>query len=115
MLAHPVETTGVLETAWARARAMPWLAFMTSLVAVQVPWVTMLACCQLYQVSCLAMTTNERLNVARYTRFHTGVPGKWKSPYNQGWWGNLVSFWGLRLKVPNKGRCSGKLLSQYKV
>ena len=33
-------------------------------------WVFCLAVCQTYQISCLAMTTNERMNAGRYTHFH---------------------------------------------
>ena len=35
-------------------------------------WVSCLAVCQLYQVVCLAMTTNERMNAGRYRHFQSG-------------------------------------------
>ena len=41
------------------------------------------------------MTTNERMNLKRYKRFHTGRPGVYLSPYNLGWKLNLASFCGL--------------------
>jgi len=87
-----------LDSWWARAKNQPWLAFMAVLTGLQIPWVTLLTCCQLYQVGFLAMTTNERMNAARYPRFHTGIPGKYHSPYNQGCQRNLLTFWGFSLK-----------------
>ena len=51
---------------WSRAKARPWvssfpqstlpqLALLAGLVGLQVPWVTLLTCCQLYQVHTLKL------------------------------------------------------------
>ena len=45
---------------------------MTIFIFVNFPWNLFLTICQVYQVTCLAMTTNERINVARYKHFQTG-------------------------------------------
>ena len=36
-------------------------------------WVSCLGVCQIYQVVVLAMTTNERMNAARYRHFQSGT------------------------------------------
>ena len=36
-------------------------------------WVSCLGVCQIYQVAVLAMTTNERMNAARYRHFQSGM------------------------------------------
>lgn len=116
LTAPPHPSGGILETGWALAREQPWLAFMAALVGLNLPWVIILTCCQIYQVSCLAMTTNERMNVVRYTRFHTGVPGKYRSPYDQGWWRNFWSFWGVKMRqFSGKGDDRRSLLGLYQV
>ena len=38
------------------------------------------------------MTTNERMNLARYVHFHTSRRGFYDSPFNRGYWQNLVDF-----------------------
>ena len=45
-----------------------------------------------FQITCLAMTTNERMNLSRYSHFHTGNRGKFSSPFDRGAWQNLVDF-----------------------
>ena len=50
------------------------VVFMTIFIFVNFPWNLFLTICQVYQVTCLAMTTNERINVARYKHFQTGQP-----------------------------------------
>ena len=45
-----------------------------------------------FQITCLAMTTNERMNLSRYSHFHTGKRGKFSSPFDRGAWQNLVDF-----------------------
>ena len=55
-------------------------------------WTVLLLVCQVYQISHLAMTTNERMNVRRYKHFHTSRPGVYSSPFSDGHVRNLVRF-----------------------
>jgi palmitoyltransferase ZDHHC13/17 len=52
-------------------------------------WVTILTVCQTYQIVCLGMTTNERVNHGRYKHFQ--VKGG-KSPFTRGPYHNCVDF-----------------------
>lgn len=54
-------------------------------------WVSMLLGCQIYQIVWLGMTTNERINAARYEHFIPHGKG-YKSPYNRGKSQNLLDF-----------------------
>jgi hypothetical protein len=38
------------------------------------------------------MTTNERMNMSRYTHFHTNRRGIYNSPFDRGVWQNFVDF-----------------------
>ena len=50
-----------------------------------------------FQIVCLAMTTNERMNLSRYTHFHSNEKkGKFSSPFDRGMWQNLVDFAQIR-------------------
>ena len=51
-----------------------------------------------FQIVCLAMTTNERMNLSRYTHFHSKneKKGKFNSPFDRGMWQNLVDFAQIR-------------------
>ena len=42
------------------------------------------------------MTTNERMNLARYAHFHTNKRGSYNSPFDRGIWQNMVDFVGFR-------------------
>lgn len=52
-------------------------------------WVTVLTVCQTYQVICLGMTTNERMNRGRYRHFQNKGG---KSPFTRGPFQNLIDF-----------------------
>jgi len=75
----------------------PWVMFMLLNSLFHSCWVSCLAVCQLYQVVVLAMTTNERMNQARYKHFHTGRRGVMRSPFDRGAWQNFVDLTGWRL------------------
>lgn len=91
----------------------PWVAFAGANAGFHFCWVFTLAICQTYQISCLAMTTNERMNAGRYTHFHKrdssashghshGLGGTHiESPFDKGWLQNIVDF--------AEWRCSGFL------
>ena len=52
-------------------------------------------CVRCAQVGCLAMTTNERVNAARYPHLHTGRKGRYAAPWNRGVAANMLEFFGL--------------------
>lgn len=75
----------------------PWFAMELCVAWFAFFWIGCLMLQQLYQISCLAMTTNERLNAHRYTHFHQQKqPGdarrsRYRSPFH--WGGMLVNAW----------------------
>lgn len=86
------EEFGFVGTIYKMCHCNPWVAFVAVNAGLHFMWVATLTICQIYQVAILAMTTNERMNVGRYTQFHTGRRGVFKSPYDRGCWQNLVDF-----------------------
>ncbi|CAH2092312.1 unnamed protein product [Euphydryas editha] len=78
--------------AWAACD--PWLAWVSLNAAFHLFWVTVLACCQLYLVVCLGMTTNEQLNRGRYRHFQARGG---RSPFTRGPLNNLADFLGCGL------------------
>ncbi|XP_064599843.1 palmitoyltransferase ZDHHC17-like isoform X2 [Liolophura sinensis] len=94
--------TGVL---WKICSHSPWVGWMGLNGLIHLGWVAALLCCQLYQVIFLSMTTNERLNIHRYSHFNAGKPNSHASPFHRGYLKNLVDFFGWRccgLCRPNK-------------
>ncbi|PVD34087.1 hypothetical protein C0Q70_05350 [Pomacea canaliculata] len=60
-------------------KASPWVGWIGLNAVGHLIWVTVLFVCQLYQVAWLGMTTNERLNKARYfyqQQLMGGMPGQ---------------------------------------
>lgn len=72
----------------------PWVAWIAANGILHIIWVTGLLLCQLYQISCLAMTTNERMNCTRYKHFQQGKQGESQSPFHRGAFQNLIDFFG---------------------
>lgn len=90
--------TGYIDNLKAACLCSPWVVMMMTMCVFHCMWVTCLAVCQLYQVIVLAMTTNERMNAGRYRHFQSGGGrGVHISPFDRGWWQNLVDFLGWRL------------------
>jgi hypothetical protein len=88
---------GYLAHVKAACLCSPWVVMMMVMCLFHTVWVTCLAVCQLYQVVVLAMTTNERMNAGRYRHFQSGGRGSGQaSPFDRGWWQNLVDFLGWR-------------------
>lgn len=79
-----------------RVWCAPWVAWITTHALMHFFWVGVLLLCQLYQISILASTTNERLNCSRYEHFKTTSPHKFQSPFSRGYIQNLVDFYGWR-------------------
>ncbi|XP_059142261.1 palmitoyltransferase ZDHHC17-like [Physella acuta] len=68
--------TGIIYKA---LKASPWVAWIALNVIAHLVWVSTLFVCQMYQITWLAMTTNERMNQMRYWGMH-----KMANPANDG-------------------------------
>ncbi|CAG9819647.1 unnamed protein product [Phaedon cochleariae] len=66
-----------------------WVAWVALNALFHSVWVFMLFICQMYQITCLGMTTNERMNRGRYSHF---IANSGKSPFSNGPVANLVEF-----------------------
>ncbi|XP_062560305.1 palmitoyltransferase Hip14 isoform X2 [Armigeres subalbatus] len=67
----------------------PWVGWVMANALLHMSWVTVLTICQSYQVVCLGMTTNERMNRGRYRHFQAKGG---KSPFTRGPVKNLFDF-----------------------
>jgi len=88
---------GYYMTLKSAAKCGPWVLFILVMCVFHFIWVGCLAVCQTYQVVWLAMTTNERMNAARYKHFQRVSRGVHKSPFDRGLLQNTVDFFGLQL------------------
>ncbi|XP_046671938.1 palmitoyltransferase Hip14 [Homalodisca vitripennis] len=89
-------TAGLIDSGmWQYAQCDSWVAWVAANAFLHSIWVATLFGCQLYQISILGMTTNERMNAGRYRHFH-GSSGGTKSPFHRGKCQNLVDFLQLR-------------------
>lgn len=91
------EDEGYYMTLKSAAKCGPWVLFILVMCVFHFIWVGCLAVCQTYQVVWLAMTTNERMNAARYKHFQRVSRGVHKSPFDRGLLQNTVDFFGLKL------------------
>jgi palmitoyltransferase len=75
----------------------PWVTWVMLNMGFHAVWVSCLTACQLYQVICLAMTTNERMNAGRYKHFTRNRQGHVITPFNKGMVNNIadVTGWGF--------------------
>jgi len=87
---------GYLSTLKSSALCAPWVLFILLMSLFHCIWVTCLGVCQIYQVLFLAMTTNERMNAARYRHFQSVGRGVHKSPFDNGFLQNTLDFFGLK-------------------
>ena len=78
-----------------------WIGWIMTNVLLHLTWVILLTICQTYQVVCLGMTTNERMNRGRYRHFQAKDG---KSPFTRGPIRNLADFLGCSCfgLVPSK-------------
>ncbi|KAK9730918.1 Ankyrin repeats (3 copies) [Popillia japonica] len=67
----------------------PWVAWVGANSLLHFTWVLMLLVCQLYQISCIGMTANERMNRGRYSHF---INNSGKSPFSKGPLTNIAEF-----------------------
>lgn len=68
-----------------------WVSWIMINAVLHSLWVSTLLGCQTYQIIWLGMTTNERINAARYEHFIPYGKG-YKSPYNRGKIQNFLDF-----------------------
>uniref|UniRef100_A0A1A9WGH9 Palmitoyltransferase n=1 Tax=Glossina brevipalpis TaxID=37001 RepID=A0A1A9WGH9_9MUSC len=66
-----------------------WIGWVMANSLLHMSWVILLTICQTYQVICLGMTTNERMNRGRYRHFQARGG---QSPFTRGPLNNLVDF-----------------------
>lgn len=77
----------------------PWIGWVMANAFLHILWVTILTICQSYQIVCLGMTTNERMNRGRYRHF-MALNGK--SPFSRGPIKNLIDFFEWSWCGPQK-------------
>lgn len=75
-----------------------WVAWVATNALLHAAWVSTLFTCQMYQIMCLGMTTNERMNSGRYKHFHKSgrLNGAPHSPFHRGLCQNLIDFAQVR-------------------
>lgn len=61
----------------------PWVAFFTIIAAFNLFWITCLCICHIYQAVFIGLTTNERMNLNRYTHF-SDKEGNYHNPFHFG-------------------------------
>ncbi|XP_023244281.1 palmitoyltransferase ZDHHC17-like [Centruroides sculpturatus] len=81
---------------WLSLSVNGWVSWIASNAALHGMWVGCLLVCQIYQIVWLAMTTNERMNCARYSHFKRNKQGIIISPFHHGVCRNLVDFFEWR-------------------
>lgn len=72
----------------------PWVGWVMMNAFLHLIWVTVLLVCQKYQIVCLGMTTNERMNKDRYRHF---IARGGKSPFDKGPIKNFIEFFECNL------------------
>ncbi|KQK73916.1 palmitoyltransferase ZDHHC17 [Amazona aestiva] len=77
------------------ATCSPWMFWMFLNSVFHFMWVAVLLMCQMYQISCLGITTNERMNARRYKHFKVTTTSI-ESPFNHGCIRNVIDFFEFR-------------------
>ncbi|XP_015416816.1 PREDICTED: palmitoyltransferase ZDHHC17 isoform X2 [Myotis davidii] len=77
------------------ATCSPWMFWMFLNSIFHFMWVAVLLMCQMYQISCLGITTNERMNARRYKHFKVTTTSI-ESPFNHGCVRNVIDFFEFR-------------------
>jgi len=86
MLESPTDFLGAMR---AIGNCDAWVGWVMGNALLHMSWVILLTICQTYQVICLGMTTNERMNRGRYRHFQAKGG---HSPFTRGPIQNLVDF-----------------------
>lgn len=82
-------STNIFDTIHIIASCNAWVGWVLVNALLHSSWVSVLTACQMYQVVCLGMTTNERMNRGRYRHFQANGG---KSPFTRGWIHNFFDF-----------------------
>uniref|UniRef100_A0A4W3ICA4 Palmitoyltransferase n=1 Tax=Callorhinchus milii TaxID=7868 RepID=A0A4W3ICA4_CALMI len=77
------------------ASCSPWVFWMFLNSLFHLMWVAVLLMCQMYQIACLGITTNERMNARRYKHFKVTTTTI-ESPFNHGCIRNIIDFFEFR-------------------
>ncbi|XP_067855387.1 palmitoyltransferase ZDHHC17 isoform X2 [Heptranchias perlo] len=77
------------------ASCSPWIFWMFLNSLFHFLWVAVLLMCQMYQIACLGITTNERMNARRYKHFKVTTTTI-ESPFNHGCIRNIIDFFEFR-------------------
>ncbi|XP_051885869.1 palmitoyltransferase ZDHHC17 isoform X1 [Pristis pectinata] len=77
------------------ASCSPWVFWMFLNSLFHFLWVAVLLMCQMYQIACLGITTNERMNARRYKHFKVTTTTI-ESPFNHGCIRNIIDFFEFR-------------------
>ncbi|GAB1295559.1 Palmitoyltransferase ZDHHC17 [Apodemus speciosus] len=77
------------------ATCSPWMFWMFLNSVFHFMWVAVLLMCQMYQITCLGITTNERMNARRYKHFKVTTTSI-ESPFNHGCVRNIIDFFEFR-------------------
>lgn len=84
-----LSSDGYWKTMVEMGQCAPWVTWVSVNAVLHLTWVLILLICQLYQIMCLGMTANERMNRGRYSHF---ISNKGKSPFTKGPLMNLAEF-----------------------
>lgn len=81
----------IIDFIWEVLKLDSWVSWIMINAILHSLWVSLLLGCQIYQIVWIGMTTNERINAARYEHF---IPhgNSYMSPYNRGKSQNLMDF-----------------------
>lgn len=88
---EPTYDYNTLNVIWEVFKLDSWVSWIMINAILHSVWVSLLLGCQTYQIIWLGMTTNERINAARYEHFIPYEKG-YSSPYNRGKIQNLLDF-----------------------
>ena len=90
----PVKSNALFNALLDFSQCNSWVLYVFANVVFHLVWVVTLTICQYYQIVCLGMTTNERLNATRYSHFKN--KGLIRSPFDKGPVRNCLDFHGSR-------------------
>eukprot|EP00795_Rhopilema_esculentum_P011354 gene11354-21546_t len=96
---------GILSSIVTVCECAPWVTWGYAHALFHGLWVGALVICNCYQIFWLGMTTNERMNAARYRHFNDNTTGQIRSPFTRGVIQNIADFFEISffgLVRPNK-------------
>ncbi|XP_065647593.1 palmitoyltransferase ZDHHC17 isoform X2 [Hydra vulgaris] len=88
---------GILIDSLRAAMCAPWVTWGFIMAVFHSCWVLSLLSCNLYQVLWLGMTTNERMNAARYSHFLDPKTGSINTPFSNSVLQNAADFFNISI------------------